>query len=74
MSVCYNKLWKLLIDKNMTKKELSNLTGIASSTITKMSNNQYVSLEVLERLCKHLDCKLTEVVDINCEKEGEING
>ena len=73
MSVCYNKLWKLLIDKNMTKKELSSLTGIASSTITKMSNDQYISLEVLERLCRHLDCKLTEVVDINCEYEGKIN-
>lgn len=67
MTVCYNKLWKLLIDKDLKKKDLQGITGIASSTITKMTKNKYVSLEVLERICKHLNCKIDDIIEINCE-------
>lgn len=70
MTVCYNKLWKLLIDKDLKKKDLQGITGIASSTITKMTKNKYVSLEVLERICKHLNCKIDDIIEINCE-DGE---
>jgi hypothetical protein len=71
MSVCYKKLWKMLIDKEITKKDLHNMTGVSNSTITKMSNNKYVSLEVLERICKSLECDLTDIVEINCQIEEE---
>lgn len=64
----------MLIDRNISKKELHNITGLATSTITKMSNNKYVSLEVLERLCRHLNCEITDLVDANCEKEINKNG
>ena len=70
MTVCYNKLWKLLIDKDLKKKDLQGITGIASSTITKMTKNKYVSLEVLERICKHLNCNIDDIIEINCE-DGE---
>gem|GEM_PF-542749 len=59
--------WK----KKITKKDLHNMTGVSNSTITKMSNNKYVSLEVLERICKSLECDLTDIVEINCQIEEE---
>ncbi|MDQ0274774.1 DNA-binding Xre family transcriptional regulator [Peptoniphilus koenoeneniae] len=71
MSVCYKKLWKMLIDKEIAKKDLHNMTGVSNSTITKMSNNRYVSLEVLERICKSLECDLTDIVEINYQIEEE---
>jgi len=61
----------MLIDKEITKKDLHNMTGVSNSTITKMSNNKYVSLEVLERICKSLECDLTDIVEINCQIEEE---
>jgi DNA-binding Xre family transcriptional regulator len=64
MSICYKKLWKLLIDNDMSKSELREKTGIAASTISKMNKNQYVSLEVLERICYALDCNIEDIVEI----------
>ena len=56
MGINYKRLWKLLIDKDMTKTELRKQTEIASSTLSKMSRNEYVSLEVLVRICCALNC------------------
>lgn len=67
MSINYKRLWKLLIDKDMTKTELRNRTDIASSTMAKMSRNEYVSLEVLVRICCALDCELSDIVEIERE-------
>lgn len=64
MAVCYKKLWKLLIDKDISRNLLHEKTGIALSTITKMKNNQYVSLEILDRICCELDCQIFEIVEI----------
>lgn len=64
MSINYKRLWKLLIDKDMTKTELRRQTDIASSTLAKMSRNEYVSLEVLVRICNTLDCELSDIVEI----------
>lgn len=64
MSVCYKKLWKLIIDKDMSKAELREKSGVAASTFSKMNRNEYVSLEVLDRLCIALDCELSDIVDI----------
>lgn len=63
MNVTYKKLWKLLIDKDMSKADLRHKTGIASSTISKMNKNQNVSLEVLARICDSLKCKLDDIVE-----------
>lgn len=64
MGINYKRLWKLLIDKDMTKTELRNRTEIASSTLSKMSRNEYVSLEVLVRICCALNCELSDIAEI----------
>ena len=63
MAVNYKKLWKILIDKNMTKYDLHIKSGISTSTISKMSNEKYVSLEVLESICNVLDCEIGDIVE-----------
>ena len=56
MSISYNGLWKLLIDKNMKKVDLINNLGISSSTIAKMTKGEKVSMNILEKICDELDC------------------
>lgn len=63
MAISYNKLWKLLIDNEMTKVQLREVTGMGPGTLSKLSKNQRVSMEVLERICKELDCNLGDIVD-----------
>lgn len=64
MSISYKPLWKLLIDKDMSKADLRAATDIASSTLSKMSKNEYVSLEVLVRICSALNCELSDIAEI----------
>jgi putative transcriptional regulator len=64
MAVSYNKLWKLLIDKRMKKIELMELAGIGSTTLSKLGKNQFVSMEVLVKICKVLECNIGDIVDI----------
>lgn len=63
MVYSYKKLWKLLIDKNMMKKDLMELTKINSSTIAKMGRGEPVSLAVLGRICEKLNCNIGDLVD-----------
>lgn len=65
MAVNYNKLWKLLIDKGMTKTDLRLKTDISTSTLAKMSKNELVSMDVMLRICKVLDCDFNDIIDIN---------
>ncbi len=60
----YNKLWKILIDKKMRKKDLMALTDINATTMAKMGKERPVSLEVLGRICKALECNVGDIVDI----------
>lgn len=70
MAYSYKKLWKLLIDKNMMKKDLMELTKINSATIAKMGRGEAVSLEVLGRICEKLNCNIGDLVDfIRDEKD-----
>ena len=64
MEYNYNKLWKLLIDKKLMKKDLMEKTGIASSAIAKMWINKAVSMEVLGKICIALDCNIGDIVDV----------
>lgn len=64
MRYSYDKLWKLLIDKKMVKRDLMKATGVTSSTIAKMGKEQPVSLEVLGRICKALDCDIGDIVNV----------
>ena len=61
----YNKLWKLLIDKNMLKKDLQEKTGISSNAIAKMGKGGDVSTQVLRKICEGLDCRLEDIVDLD---------
>ena len=72
MAVSYNGLWKLLIDKNMKKIDLMNRVEISSSTVAKMTNGEFVSLKVLEKICAELDCDFGDIV--HYEKEEKDGG
>ena len=63
MAVSYKKLWKLLIDKDMKKKDLCALSGISPSSLTKMGKNGHVTTEVLAKICKALDCTVDDIME-----------
>jgi DNA-binding Xre family transcriptional regulator len=69
MSVSYNKLWKLLIDKNMNKTELKNITSMGSTTLSKLSKNQIVSMEVILKICDVLQCNVGDIMDASKTRE-----
>ncbi len=69
MAVSYNKLWKLLIDKKMKKKELSEAAGISNSLIAKLGKNENVTVEVLVKICTALDCQLEDIVELTSEDD-----
>ena len=64
MAVSYNKLWKLLIDKNMKKKELGEAAGISNSLIAKLGKNENVTVDVLVRICTALDCGIDDIMEL----------
>ena len=64
MAVSYNKLWKLLIDKNMKKKELGEAAGISNTLIAKLGKNENVTVEVLVKICAALDCKIEDIMEV----------
>ena len=63
MAISYNKLWKLLIDKKMIKKDLLTMADITSTTMAKMGKDLPVSMDVLSRICKALDVNYGDIVD-----------
>lgn len=63
MAVTYNKLWKILIDRKMSKADLRKAAGVAPNTMTKMRRDEPVHLSILERICKVLDCNFGDIVD-----------
>ena len=71
MEINYKGLWKLLIDKNMSKTDLRMRAGIAASTFSRMYRNEYVSLDVLIRICSVLKCQLSDVVEIEHDAVGQ---
>lgn len=74
MKISYNKLWKILIDREMKKKDLINLTGISSSSMAKLSKNEIVSLEVLIKICNVLRCNIGDIMDVINEVKEDIYG
>lgn len=73
MSVSYKKLWKLLIDKNMIKKDLREATGITTNVLAKLGKDENVSTEVLCKICKALDCRLEDIIEIIPDEEEQSN-
>ena len=64
MEVSYNKLWHLLIDKGMNKTELARGVNMSYSTLAKLTNNQPVKQEVLDKICKELGCTIDDIMEI----------
>ena len=65
MPVTYNKLWKLLIDKNMNKTELKEVSGVSFNVMARMGKNEAVSIESIEKICMVLNCNIGDVMDIH---------
>jgi len=63
MAVCYKKLWKLLIDRDMKKKDLCAKAGISTSSITKMGRGGHVSTEILAKICTALNCGVDDIME-----------
>lgn len=64
-NINFKPLWKLLIDKDISKTKLREITKIAPSTFSKMSNNEYVALDVLIRICVALNCGIDDIIEID---------
>lgn len=63
MAFSYKPLWKLLIDKEMTKKQLIEATGISKSTIDKMGRGENISMDIIDRICTYFDCTVSSIVE-----------
>lgn len=72
MAVSYNGLWKILIDKNLQKKDLTEQLNISSTTIAKMGKGEQVSMKVLQKICTYLDCNIGDIMSF--EKEENEDG
>lgn len=66
----YNKLWKMLIDKKLMKKDLIEMAGITTNAMAKMGKGGDVSTQVLSKICNALDCKLEDIVELDSEQKS----
>lgn len=73
MPFLYKPLWKMLIDRDMSKKDLMEATNISKSTMDKMGRSEIVSLEIIDRICNYFDCRIEDVIE-HRHKEGGQNG
>ena len=69
MTVSYKKLWKLLIDHDMKKKDLANAANICNYTITKMSKGENVTVEILGKICTALNCNIDDIMEFIPDNE-----
>lgn len=70
MAISYNKLWKQLIDKNMTKTDLRLRADIGTATLAKLGKNEQVSIDVLLRICNVLNCDISEIMELTKESKN----
>jgi DNA-binding Xre family transcriptional regulator len=64
MAISYKKLWKLLIDRDLKKKDLQRIAGISSASVTKLGKNENVNTEILGKICKALGCDIADIMEI----------
>lgn len=69
MKISYKKLWKLLIDRDMKKKDLAELSGISSASIAKLGRNENVNTDILLKICVALKCDVSDIMEIITEKD-----
>ena len=67
-NISYKKLWKLLIDKNLKKKDLQKMAGISSSSIAKLGRNENVNTEIINKICNALDCDTSDIMEMASEE------
>lgn len=74
MAVSYNKLWKLMIDRKLLKKDLTAMAGITTNAMAKMGKDENVSTEILGKVCKALNCRVEDIMEFIPDKtEGNID-
>jgi len=73
MSVSYKKLWKLLIDREMKKKDLCNVAGVSHASVAKLGKNENVTTDVLLKICSALHCDIGEIMEIVEDSNTDIN-
>lgn len=71
MKANYKKLWHILLDRNMKKRELVELAGVSTYTINKLNKNENVTAEVLGKICKALDCSLDDIMEFEEDNKKE---
>ncbi len=71
MAVTYKKLWKLLIDKDMKKKDLRSLTGVSTTTMSRLAKDENVSTEILAKICAALNCDVGDIMEFVPENKKE---
>lgn len=64
MKMSYKKLWKMLIDKDLKKKDLCNISGVSSTSIAKMGRNENVNTDILVKICEALECDISDIAEI----------
>ncbi len=77
MAISYNKLWKLLIDKGMKKKDLRVASGISTNALAKLGKNERVTTDVIDKICRALSCdvgEVMEIVDEEIETQNDLEG
>lgn len=67
MAISYKKLWKLLIDKDMRKKDLQLAAGISAASITKLGKNENVNTDILIKICTALQCDISDIMEITSD-------
>ena len=73
LTVSYNKLWKLLVDKKMSKADLRRAVEISPNTMTKLRRDEEVSMTVLKRICEYLECNIGDICDFIPASKSEVN-
>lgn len=63
MRISYNKLWKMLIDKNMNKQDLKELSGVSAASISKLGKGENITTDVLLKICESLKCRLEDIME-----------
>ena len=71
MAISYKPLWKLLIDRNMKKKDLIAMTGISQSSVSKMGRGENVNTEILHRICISLNCGIADIMEVIPDDDSE---
>lgn len=64
MAISYKKLWKLLIDRDLKKKDLQQMSGVSAASITKLGRNENVNTEIIEKICLALNCDVADIMEI----------